>query len=46
MNGVHCQTSEASTAISGMSESQSGWAGVVAEEPPGQDPLNSPYSGL
>ena len=26
MNGVHCQTSDASTAISGMSEIQSGWA--------------------
>ena len=26
MNGVHCQTSEASTASSGVLEIQSGWA--------------------
>ena len=49
MNGVHCHTSAASTAISGMPDIQSGWAGVSSPKSPAtqvQAPLSSPYSGL
>lgn len=49
MNGVHCHTSEASTAISGISDVHSGCATVsMPNSSPNQvsAPLNSPYSGL
>lgn len=49
MNGVHCQMREAATASIGMSEIQSGWAGVSSPKSPATQvhiPLRSPYSGL
>ncbi|CAO0836595.1 hypothetical protein SMICM17S_01246 [Streptomyces microflavus] len=49
MNGVHCQTRAAATAISGISEVHSGWAiPSIPKRFPNQlsAPLKSPYSGL
>ncbi len=49
MNGVHCQTRAAATAIRGISEVHSGWTmESMPKRFPNQvnAPLNRPYSGL
>lgn len=49
MNGVHCQTSAASTAPSGIELIQSGcggWSAPKSRHKPVSAPLSRPYSGL